>query len=220
LHDGLVLAAVPRREDARDVVVTRTPGGLGAVPEGGRIGTSSPRRAALLRAARPDLQVVPLRGNVETRLKKLQGGEVDATVLAAAGLRRLKIEPTYVEYCDPAVFLPAVGQGALALEVRRGEIIDAIAALEDADSRVAIDAERGFLAAVGGSCVTPLAGHATVDEESVTLRVAIAHPSGEPILRRDARGARDEASEVGAALGRRLLADGGAELLREIEELS
>jgi hydroxymethylbilane synthase len=220
LLTGLEIAAVPRREDARDVVVTRQPGGLAAVAAGGRVGTSSPRRAALLGATRPDLEVVNLRGNVETRLRKLAAGEVDATLLAAAGLNRLGIEPEHRELCDPGVFLPAVGQGALALEVRRGEAHAAVAALDERDSRDAIDAERGFLCAVGGTCVTPLAGYATVDAATVTLRAAILHPSGAPVLRDEICGPRAAAWALGEELASRLLSSGGARLLREIEALS
>src|SRR5262245_27894724 len=162
LAPGLVVAAVPERADARDVVVTRAPGGLGALPRGARAGTSSPRRAALLRALRPQLTVVNLRGNVDTRLDKLARGEVDALVLAAAGLRRLGLSPAHAEPCDAREFVPAIGQGALALEARPGAVAEQLAAIEDRVTRLAIDAERAFLTAVGGTCVTPLAAHATI----------------------------------------------------------
>jgi len=217
LLPGLQVAAVPEREDARDVVVTRRPGGLAAVAAGSRVGTSSPRRAALLRALRPDLDVVNLRGNVETRLRKLADGEVEATLLAAAGLNRLGITPEHGEPCEPEVFLPAVGQGALAIEVRRGEVPAAVAAFDHGDSRAAVDAERGFLCTIGGTCLTPLAGYATVDSSTVSLRAAILHPSGAPLLRDEITGPRSQAWALGVHLAKRLLAAGGTELLNEIE---
>jgi hydroxymethylbilane synthase len=217
LLPGLEVAAVPPREDARDVVVSRAPGGLAAVAAGSRVGTSSPRRAALLRALRPDLEVVNLRGNVETRLRKLADGEVEATLLAAAGLNRLGITPEHRQACDPEEFLPAVGQGALAIEVRRGEVPPAVAAFEHRDSRDAIDAERGFLCTIGGTCLTPLAGYATVDDTRVSLRAAILHPRGTPVLRDEMSGPRAAAWSLGVQLAERLLAAGGARLLREIE---
>ena len=208
LAPGLIVAAVPEREDARDVVVTRTPGGLAALPPDARVGTSSPRRAALLRAVQPALAVVNLRGNVDTRLGKLERGEVDALVLAAAGLRRLGLAPSHAEPCDPRQFVPAIGQGALALESRPGAMAERLAAIEHRASRQAIDAERGFLLAVGGSCVTPLAAHATIADGRLTLRGLIAHPDGTRIVRgedgacRRGRTHRPHAGRAAAGAGR------------------
>jgi hydroxymethylbilane synthase len=216
LAAGLIVAAVPEREDPADVVITRQPGGLAALPRGARIGTSSPRRAALLRALRPDLAVVDLRGNVDTRLAKLERGEVDALVLAAAGLRRLGIAPAHVEPCDPREFVPAIGQGALALESRPGAVADQLSAIEHRPSRQAVDAERAFLSAVGGSCVTPLAAHATIAGGRLTLRALIAHPDGSRVVRGDVAGDVADGVRLGSALAERLLRDGGAELLREL----
>jgi hydroxymethylbilane synthase len=216
LADGLVIAAVPEREDPADVVVTRQPGGLGVLPHGARVGTSSPRRAALLRALWPALAVGDLRGNVDTRLAKLERGEVDAVVLAAAGLHRLGVTPAHVERCDVREFVPAIGQGALALESRPGAVATQLAALEHAPSRQAVDAERAFLQAVGGSCVTPLAAHATIAGGHLALRALIAHPDGSRIVRGEESGAVTDAARLGRALAERLLRDGGAELLREL----
>jgi hydroxymethylbilane synthase len=218
LAPGLIVAAVPEREDARDVALTRGPGGLAALPAGARTGTSSPRRAALLRALYPQLDVVNLRGNVDTRLAKLERGEVDATVLAAAGLHRLGLTPPHAEPCDPLRFVPAIGQGALALESRPGAVAEQLASIEHRASRQAIDAERAFLTTVGGSCVTPLAAYATIAGDRLTLRALIAHPDGTRSVQGDATGAAADGSTIGRELGERLLGQGGADLLRELSE--
>jgi hydroxymethylbilane synthase len=217
LAPGLEIAAVPRRENPYDVVVTRGPGGLAALSDGARVGTSSLRRAALVRSAEPRLEVVSLRGNVDTRLRKLEAGEIDAVILAAAGLRRMGIEPPHATPCDGEVFVPAIGQGALAIEARSDSPITALARLDDADSRTAIEAERALLAEVGGSCVTPLAAHATLAGATLTLRGLIAAPDGRTIVRGSVKGSRDAAPDLGRELGRRLLDDGGAEILAALE---
>ena len=216
LAPGLVLAAVPEREDPRDVVVTREAGGLERLPEGARVGTSSQRRAALVRAAYPALQVVDLRGNVDTRLRKLADGEVAAVVLASAGLRRLCIDPPHAELCDPESFVPAIGQGALALESRGDEVAPLLRALEHPPARVAIDAERALLHGVGASCVTPLAGYATVDGDALRLRAVLAQPDGGRVVRVESDGSAARAAEIGAEVARRLLDAGGAEILRAL----
>lgn len=215
---GLVVAAVPVRADARDVVVTRLPGGLGGLSSGARLGTSSLRRTALIRALRRDLDVVLLRGNVDTRLRKLQAGETDAILLAAAGLARLGVTPENVEPLDPISFVPAIGQGALAIESRPDETLDLLRALEDSATRRAIDAERAFLTAVGGDCFTPLAAHATIAGEVLVMRALIARPDGSEVLRGEITGAPADGPRLGAALGRDLLDRGGAEILRAVRD--
>jgi hydroxymethylbilane synthase len=216
LADGLVIAAVPVREAAHDVIVTRRPGGLAALPDGARVGTSSPRRAALVRAAARRLQVVNLRGNVDTRLAKLARGDVDALILAAAGLARLGIAPPHAVACDPNQFTPAVGQGALALESRPGAVAEQLRAIEDVRSRQAIDAERAFLVGVSGNCVTPLAAHASVEAGVLTLRAVIAQPDGARLVRGERRGAPADGAALGSELAAALLAAGGAEILGAI----
>ncbi|HSP96816.1 MAG TPA: hydroxymethylbilane synthase [Candidatus Dormibacteraeota bacterium] len=216
LAPGLQIAAVPEREDVRDVMITRAAGGLAALPPGARVGTSSPRRAALLRALHPQLAVVDLRGNVDTRLAKLERGEVDGIVLAAAGLHRLGVEPPHAVPCDPRQFLPAIGQGALALESAAGPVVEQLRAVEHAPTRQAIDAERAFLTTIGGTCTTPLAGHAEIDGDRLTLRAAIAHPEGRPLVRGERSGAVADGARLGAELARALLAEGGAEVLRSL----
>lgn len=215
---GVALAAVPEREDPRDVVVTRSGGGLGGLAAGSSVGTSSPRRVALVRAARPDLHVVNMRGNVDTRLRKLADGETDALVLARAGLRRLGIDPAHADPIDPDDFVPAIGQGALALTCRADDEIELLLrAIEHRPSRVAVDAEREFLATVGGSCVTPLAAYATTEGDRLTLRGLIAQPDGMRVVRGETSGPAAQAASLGSALARRLLDQGGAQILRDLE---
>jgi hydroxymethylbilane synthase len=217
LAAGLVLACVPAREDPRDVLITRLAGGLQNLPSAARVGTSSLRRAALLHAARPDLDVSALRGNVDTRLRKLAAGEVDAIVLARAGLNRMGLDPEHAEVCDPAEFVPAIGQGALALESRPDATCDRLAALEHAPTRRAVTAERALLVAVGGSCVTPLAAHATIEGGHLKLRAVIAAPDGSRIVRGEAQGPETDPERIGSDLAQRLLARGGAEILAALE---
>jgi hydroxymethylbilane synthase len=216
LAPGLVVSAVPERAAAHDVALTRGSGGLAALGSGARVGTSSPRRAALLRALHPQLDVVDLRGNVDTRLAKLERGEVDALVLAAAGLQRLGVAPPHLEACDVRLFIPAVGQGALALESRPGATAAQLTAIEHRPTRQATDAERAFLIAVGGTCVTPLAAHAAIADGCLTLRALIARPDGTRIIRGERAGAADDAARIGAELAAALLRDGGAAVLREL----
>ena len=216
LAPGLIIAAVPEREVAHDVIVTRDAGGLAGLADGARVGTSSPRRAAMVRAAYPRLTVGDLRGNVDTRLAKLERGEVVAIILAAAGLARLGVTPPHVTVCEVAEFVPAVGQGALALEAQPGPTAERLRAIEDARARQAIDAERAFLVGIGGNCVSPIAAHATVEAGVLTLRAIIAQPDGTRLVRGERRGAAADGAAMGAELARALLDAGGAEVLAAI----
>ena len=217
LAPGLIIAAIPLREDPRDVVIAREGARFEDLPRGVRIGTSSLRRMALIRAARPDLEVTSLRGNVDTRLRKLDRGEVAAVVLAAAGLRRLGIERTGIAFCDPQHFIPAIGQGALAIESRADDTAHLLAPLDDRQTRIAVTAERAFLARAGGSCRTPLAAHATVvDNRTLELRALIASPDGRQVVRGERRGAVAVAATLGVELAEELLGKGGAEILQSL----
>lgn len=216
LAPGLVIAAVPAREDPRDLLIARGGNGLRALPNGARLGTSSLRRMALCRAARRDLDVIPLRGNVDTRLRKLDAGEVDAIVLAAAGLRRLGITRADAAFLDPEDFVPAIGQGALAIETRNDSTAAILAALDDPSTRVAVTAERAFLHRVGGSCRTPLAAHATIHGESMTLRALIASPDGSRVVRGERTGRPAQGAAMGVDLADDLLARGGAAILQAL----
>jgi hydroxymethylbilane synthase len=214
LAPGLVIAAVPVREDPRDVLITREGLLLEALPHGARLGTSSLRRMALLRAARADLEVMNLRGNVDTRMRKLARGDFDAIVLASAGLRRLGIELDGMVFLDPQQFIPAIGQGALAIESRADEAIELLGPLDDAATRVAVTAERAFLARAGGSCRTPLAAHATVNENRLEMRALIASPDGHQVVRGACCGSAAKAATLGTDLATEMLGRGGAEILR------
>jgi hydroxymethylbilane synthase len=213
--DGLTIAAVPGREDPRDALVGCTMDGLGP---GARIGTGSVRRRAQLAAIRPDLTFGELRGNIETRLDKAV--DFDAIVVALAALRRLGLADRVAEALDPALLVPQVGQGALAVECRAGDDTTraVVASIEDAPARAAVDAERAFLAAVGGSCELPIAGHATVDADGhLELRAMIATFDGRRVLRASRDGDAHDAATVGRDLAEHLLhTAGGAALLAEL----
>ncbi len=225
----LELAAVPAREDPRDVLVTREGTGLAGLRPGARVGTGSPRRRAQLAAARPDLEVIDIRGNVDTRLSRVLGGgdraaqpDLDAVVLAAAGLVRLGRTDVITEHLDPEVCMPAPGQGALAIEVRTGsEVAAEVRALDDPDTRVAVTAERSLLSALEAGCSAPVGalgvvGGAAVDgsapptspagASTVHLRAVLATGDG-TLLRQSASGPVDRADQVGRDLARGLLAD-------------
>jgi porphobilinogen deaminase len=216
--EGLTIAAVPLREDPRDVVITRTGGGLAALPAGARIGTGSPRRVAQLLALRRGLVCIPMRGNVDTRLRKLASGEVDAVVLAAAGLRRLGRAAEIGEVLDPAVILPAPAQGALAVECRTGDhtLVEQLACIDDEHSRAAVLAERTLLAALEAGCSAPVAALASISAGEVTLTAAVFAPDGSRTLRRRGTAALSDAAGLGARVAAQLLADGADRLLAEI----
>jgi hydroxymethylbilane synthase len=207
LPAGLVLACIPRREDARDVLVAPRHRTLAALPPRARVGTSSLRRLVSIRASRPDLEVVPLRGNVDTRLRKVDAGECDAIVLARAGLVRLGLEGRATELLDTDVSLPAVGQGALGIECRLddGETRALLARLHDGPTATCVAAERGVLLALGGDCKTPMAAHAERRGETLRLRAFLAAPDGGDLRRaeRDAPwpATEEEAHALGRAVG-------------------
>jgi hydroxymethylbilane synthase len=214
---GLIIAAMPPREDARDVLIGAGGDGLLQLPRGARLGTSSLRRTALVRAQRNDIRLHDLRGNVDTRLRKLDCGEVDALLLAAAGLRRLGIERPDARFMDPQDFIPAIGQGALAIESRRDAFASLLAPLDHVPTRIAVTAERAFLLRAAGSCRTPLAAHATVEGNVVDVQALIASPDGSQVVRGSRKGRSSAAAALGADLAAELLGRGGAEILRALE---
>ena len=214
LPEGLVLAAVPEREDPRDAVVGRR---LADLPAGARVGTRSLRRAAQLRKLRADLTVESVRGNLYTRLRKLDAGRYDAILLAAAGLKRLGWGGRIAEILAPEAMCPAVGQGALAIETRAaGAGFDACAALDHRDTHAAVAAERGLLAALGGGCQVPIGAHATVDGGRLLLKAMVASPDGSELVRGEAEGAVGEAESIGRNLGAELLDRGARKILETV----
>jgi hydroxymethylbilane synthase len=215
--DGLAVAAVPVREDPRDALVARDGLTLGELPAGSRVGTGSPRRAAQLRALGLGLEVVPVRGNVDTRLGLVAKGEVDAVVLARAGLLRLGRADEVTETLDPLQVLPAPAQGALAVECLDGDLVALLAPLDDADTRTTVTAERSLLAALEAGCTAPVGALAEVAEGDdgieVFLRGVVAALDGSDAIRLSATGPAHEAHEVGQRLAAELLDVGAATLL-------
>lgn len=207
LPAGLGLAAYPRRADARDALISRAGLSLDDLPPGACVGTSSLRRVFQLRHLRPDLRIEPLRGNVDTRLRKLREGRYDAIVLAAAGLGRLGLAGQVTELLDPARFIPAVAQGALALEARVEDrwTWDVAGALNDPDTATTVGAERAFLDRVQGGCQVPAGAHARLSGDRLAMDGFLADPEGGFFARESVAGARDEAAQLGRELAERLL---------------
>ncbi len=222
LADGLTLAAITARADARDVLVSRAGLTLDRLPQGARVATSSLRRRAQVLHQRPDLEIVGIRGNVDTRLRKaLAPDGPDAVILAAAGLERLGLAAYITEYLSLDVMLPAAGQGALAVEVRASDerLVHLVAAADHRPTRLAVQAERALLNALGGGCQVPIGVYASVDgeagQEELWLRAMVASPDGARLLRREARGRLDAPDELGGRVAQALLAAGAGELLAE-----
>jgi len=215
LPPGLVLAVVPEREDPRDVLVSHPKRRLAELPHGARVGTSSPRRQAQLRAARPDLEVLEARGNVDTRIRRMREGRFEAIVLARAGLARLGRLEEIVEIFDEAVLLPAVTQGALGIVTRKDDArTDAVVRpLDHAPSHAEALAERGFLRMLQAGCRAPVAGRARAREGTLSLDGAVFSPDGAKILRGSRTGAVADAEAVGRALAEELLGRGAADLI-------
>ncbi|MCZ2155872.1 MAG: hydroxymethylbilane synthase [Bryobacterales bacterium] len=219
LPPGLTIASVPQREDARDVLVGSP---LDALPQGASVGTSSLRRSAQLRALRPDLRILDVRGNVDTRLRKQQEGQYDALVMAGAGLVRLGLAEHIAEYFDTSRFLPAVAQGALAIETRDDGGVAWRACLELANHRAAceVTAERALLRGLGGGCQMPLGAKAAVIDDALTLLAAIVAPDGTRTFRREISGPAADAAALGEALAAQFLATDARLILEEMEALS
>jgi hydroxymethylbilane synthase len=233
---GLSLAAVPVRQDPRDALCARDGLGLADLPEGATVGTGSPRRAAQLRALRPDLEIVALRGNVDTRLAAVAAGDLDAVVLARAGLARLDRLAAVTETLDPLLMLPAPGQGALAVECRAGDPVDAAEAslhaalrgYDDPATRAAVTAERCLLAALEAGCTAPVGAYADItgdlaaagdpagmEQPEMYLRAAVVADDGSSGCRLSITGPAADAEELGRRLAADLLADGAADLMGE-----
>ena len=220
LSAGLTLAAYPQRADPRDALVTRDGARLIDLPPGARIGTGSARRAVQLRALRADLRPVEIRGNVDTRVRKVDSGEFDAAVLAVAGLERLGLLDRAAEVFDADVLLPAVGQGALAVEARAddAEVIELLTAIDDHQTRVACSAERAFLRRLGGGCLLPFGALGRVDGETLRMDGFISDAEGKRILRAQSSAPIADPEAAGTALAESLLDQGAAAFVEAMRQ--
>jgi hydroxymethylbilane synthase len=221
IPQGLCIGAVPQREAAADVLISKSGQHFAELRRGAVIGTSSLRRAAQLRHARPDIEIVSLRGNLDTRLKKLQTDDLDAVVLAAAGIIRLNLEDRITQYLTADIMLPAVGQGALCIETRQAdpEIEPLTSALDHPDSRTVVAGERAFLNRLGGSCQVPIAGHGEIKDGRFHLWGLVADLDGSQVIKSQLTGDAAAAESIGKDLAEQLLSRGAARILEKLQTL-
>ena len=222
LPEGLCIAAIPKREDPRDVLVTDTGVSLEDLPEGVKIGTTSPRRKAQLLYIRPDLRVVDVRGNIDTRLRKLRETDLDGIILAAAGIKRLLDPEIITQFFDTEQMVPAVGQGALAIEAREGDdrAEKLLLSLSDASATAEITAERAVLESLGGGCQVPIGAHAKHIDGELSLIGAVCHPDGTQRIVESGTGTPDTAQHLGSVVAEKLRNSGATELLEAQEKRS
>lgn len=215
LPDGLCLPVFPEREDPRDAFISRSYASLYDLPKGARIGTGSLRRSSQLLHTRPDLQIVPLRGNVDTRIKKLESGDMQAIILAAAGLNRLGLSDRITQFLSTEALLPAIGQGALGLEVRKDDdrTLEILSFLNHRPTELAVRAERAFLKRLEGGCQVPIAGLGIIEEGIIKLKGLVAKPDGSRIIKDKIKGPDSQPEELGFALAERLLKEGADRIL-------
>jgi hydroxymethylbilane synthase len=215
---GLCIGAIPEREEPRDVLITRSGLPLDRLEQGARIGTSSLRRSAQLLRVRPDISIVPLRGNLDTRLKKLESESMDAIVLAAAGVRRLGLADRITQILDETIMLPAVGQGALCIEIRENDsrIAPVVAALDDLSTRQVVMGERAFLSRLEGGCQVPIAGHGHIDERGYTLIGLVSDVDGSRQVKQSKSGPEAQSEKIGLQLAEALLASGAGDILERL----
>lgn len=221
LTEGLVLTAITKRAKAGDAFVSNTYDKIENLPKGATLGTSSLRRTAQILAKRPDLNIIDLRGNVDTRLRKLDEGQYDAIILAAAGLERLGYGDRIKEVLPKEYCLPAVGQGALAIETRTDnvEVREMLEFLNDRDTKITTDSERAFLGLIEGGCQVPIGVHATVKGENIEVEAVIANLKGTVVLRETSVGKAVDGVKIAAALGEKMLSEGGRKILKDIGKL-
>ncbi|TDX51385.1 hydroxymethylbilane synthase [Orenia marismortui] len=219
IADQFEIVATPKRANPLDVLISKEDQTLDQLAKGAKIGTGSLRRRAQLLNYRPDLEVVAIRGNIDTRIKKLSSEDLDGIILAAAGLERMGWEDKITQYLDPKISLPAVGQGALALEVKRDNysIKEVIKKINDRDTFDAISAERAFLGYLEGSCKVPIGAYADLEGDSLVVEGMVASVDGSRLLRAKVRGLRSEAKELGVKLAKELVEQGASEILAEIK---
>ncbi len=214
---GLEISAITKRENPCDALISKNNKKLVDLPKNARIGTGSLRRTTQLLSYRPDLQIVPMRGNIDTRIKKLTTDGLDAIILAAAGLIRMGWKDMITEIIDPGILLPSVGQGAVGIEARQQDVavMRWITGLDDEDTHIALDAERAFLQVLGGGCQVPIGAYATLDGKMLTLKALVGSPDGKQILKSEKNGSLQNAKEIGRSLGKQLLDMGAGEILEE-----
>ncbi len=220
LPNGLSIVSILKREDPRDVFLSKKYGSLLQLPKKAKVGTSSLRRQAQLKNFRPDLEVIPLRGNVETRLRKMAGGELGAVILAAAGLTRLGMASKITEYLPVSLMLPAVGQGAIGIEIRENdeETRSLVGFLNDAETSSCVHAERAFMKALDGDCQAPVGAFATVDGAMLNVAGLVASPDGRELVRQQIDGSVKEAVSLGENLAKALLGQGAKDILKACRE--
>jgi hydroxymethylbilane synthase len=218
LPEGLHLPVIMQREDPRDAFVSNNYKSLAELPDGSCVGTSSLRRQCQLSASRPDLKIAPLRGNVNTRLRKLDAGEFDAVILASAGLIRLGFKQRITSFIEPEQSLPAIGQGAVGIECRVDDarVNALLAPLLDQDTATCVRAERAMNHRLNGGCQVPIAGYAVLQEGELYLRGLVGDPDGSRIIRAEARGAAQQAESLGLGLANELLAKGAGPILKAL----
>ena len=216
--EGVSIAAICRRHDPRDALVNRWRGSLEGLPSGARIGTSSPRRVALLKHLRPDVQALPIRGNVDTRVRKALGTEYDGAILAVAGLARLGLQDQIAQYLSPEVFVPEPGQGALAIEVRAdvGEVSRIVSCLEHTETRAAVTAERACLELLGGGCQVPVAAYGRVQDSMLALIAMVATPDGARLITASVSGPASDPLGVARRAHAALVEQGAQDILSQL----
>jgi hydroxymethylbilane synthase len=222
LPKGLCIGAIPERENPQDVLISKNGKRLSELRPKAKVGTSSLRRKAQLLRVRPDLVILPLRGNLDTRLKKLDTEDLDAIVLAAAGVKRLDLEHRIAEYINPEIMLPAVGQGALCIEIRQKdpETEAVVFPLEHHQTRIIVTAERSFLHRLEGGCQIPIAGFGQITEDTLALAGLVASVDGTTVIKETFSGAISSAEKIGIALADRLLSRGAKKIMTQIENLN
>ncbi len=222
IPDGLCIGAIPERENPKDAFISRNGEKLEDLPQGARVGTSSLRRSAQLKILRPDLEIVSLRGNLDTRLKKLETGNLDAVVLAAAGLRRMEFADRITQYLDEDTMLPAVGQGALCIECRKNDpdIARLVTALDHAESRTVVLGERAFLHRLEGGCQVPIAAHGKLEGDRFSLCGLVASLDGKTVIKDSLSGPKEESENIGIQLAQTLLGKGAREILAQLAPIS
>lgn len=215
---GLYIGIIPKRDDPRDVLIAKRGGTFRTIKRGAKIGTSSLRRKAQLLYLRKDLQVVPLRGNLDTRIRKLDKEDLDAIIVASAGVRRMELQEKVSEYLSLGIMLPAIGQGALGIELRQGDekMYNLVAFLDHHRTRLSIEAERSFLKRLGGGCQVPIAALGILEDKRLKLQGLVADTEGTQIIKDQIEGEPSNAQELGRKLAERLLRKGAQKILDEV----